>query len=156
MSLTKPNVRLAVVSPFLDKRNGTDRIVVEWITRLQDSFEIHVYSSRVADLDLSNIVRHRIPQLPGPHLANFVWWFFVNHLWRAWDRRFRGFQYDLVYNSGGNRLNADAVSVHILFAEYMERIRSDVNSAKISPEGDPATQKIHIGLASHGVFVPLT
>jgi hypothetical protein len=80
MSPTKPKVRLAVVSPFLDKRNGTERIVVEWITRLQDSFEIHVYSQRVADLDLSNIVWHRIPKLPGPHLANFARWFLVKDL----------------------------------------------------------------------------
>ena len=83
MSPTKPKVRLAVVSPVLDKRNGTERIVVEWITRLQDSFEIHTYSQPVEDCDLSNIVWRQIPKLPGPHFANFVWWLLANHLWRS-------------------------------------------------------------------------
>src|SRR5579862_3827580 len=125
MSASKQKFRLAVVSPFLDKRNGTERIAIEWITRLQDSFEIHVYSQSVEDLDLSSIVWHRIPKLPGPHLINFLWWFFANHLWRAWDGRMRGLRYDLVYSPGVNCFNADVVSVHIIFAEYLERIRSD-------------------------------
>jgi len=30
-------------------------MAVAWITRLQDSFEIHLYSQSVEDLDLSNI-----------------------------------------------------------------------------------------------------
>jgi len=45
--------RVAVISPFLDKRHGTERRVVEWISRLTDNFEIHVYSQHVEDLDLS-------------------------------------------------------------------------------------------------------
>jgi glycosyltransferase involved in cell wall biosynthesis len=132
MSLSKSKSRLAVVSPFLDKRNGTERIAVEWITRLQDSFEIHLYSQSVEDLDLTKIVWHRIPKLPGPHLVNFLWWFLANHLWRAWDRRVHGLRYDLVYSPGVNCFDADVVSVHIIFAEYLERIRNNVNSSKSS------------------------
>jgi glycosyltransferase involved in cell wall biosynthesis len=130
MSLSKSKPRLAVVSPFLDKRNGTERIAVEWITRLQDSFEIHLYSQSVEDLDLTNIVWHRIPKFPGPHLANFLWWFLANHLWRAWDRRIWGLRYDLVYSPGVNCLDADAVSVHIIFAEYLQRIGGNVSAPK--------------------------
>jgi hypothetical protein len=59
MSLSKSKYRLALVSPFLDKRNGTERIAFEWITRLQDSFEIHLYSQSVEDLDLSNSTASR-------------------------------------------------------------------------------------------------
>ena len=43
-SARKP--RLAVVSPSLDKRHGTERLVVEWISRLAPAFEIHIYSQR--------------------------------------------------------------------------------------------------------------
>jgi glycosyltransferase involved in cell wall biosynthesis len=130
MSLSKSKSRLAVVSPFLDKRNGTERIAVEWITRLQDSFEIHLYSQSVEDLDLANIVWHRIPKLPGPHLVNFLWWFLANHLWRAWDRQIRRLRYDLVYSPGVNCLNADVVSVHIIFAEYLQSIGSNASPSK--------------------------
>jgi len=118
----KPKPRLAVVSPFLDKSHGTERIVVEWVTRLVDDFEIHVYSQRVEDVDLSRIVWHPIPKIPGAHLLNFLWWFAANHLWRAWDQHVRGLRHDLVFSPGCNCLDADALSVHIVFAEYAAKL----------------------------------
>jgi glycosyltransferase involved in cell wall biosynthesis len=118
--------RLAVVSPFLDKRHGTERRVVEWIAQLAGEFEVHVYSQRVEDLDLSRITWHRVPKLPGPHLVNFLWWFAANYIWRAWDRRFRGLQHDLNFSPGCNCLDVDAVSVHIVFAEYARKLESDL------------------------------
>jgi UDP-glucose:(heptosyl)LPS alpha-1,3-glucosyltransferase len=120
----KHRPQLAVVSPFLDKGHGTERRVVEWISQLAADFEIHVYSQRVEDLDLSKVTWHRIPKLPGPHLINFIWWFAANRLWREWDRRFRGLKPDLVFSPGPNCLDADAISVHIVFAEYAGKIGS--------------------------------
>ncbi|MFZ0213333.1 MAG: glycosyltransferase family 4 protein [Candidatus Acidiferrales bacterium] len=115
MSPKKP--RIAVVSPFLDKQHGTERPVVEWLSRLADDFEIHLYSQQVEDMDLSQMAWRRIPKLPGPHLLNYIWWFVSNHLWRAWDRWVHGMQYALVYSPGVNCLDADVISVHIMFAE---------------------------------------
>jgi hypothetical protein len=66
----KQRPRLAIVSPFLDKGYGTERIVIEWIAQLAGEFEIHVYSQEIKDLDFSQIVWHRIPKLPGPHILN--------------------------------------------------------------------------------------
>ena len=117
--------RLAVVSPFLDKQHGTERRVVEWVSRLAEEFEIHIYSQRVESVDPSNFTWHRVPRLPGPHLTNFLWWFFANRIWREWDRRFRGLHYDLVFSPGPNCLDADAISVHIVFAQYVKRAESD-------------------------------
>src|ERR1700683_3862131 len=122
--------RLAVVSPFLDKSYGTERMVIEWISRLTSEFEIHVYSQRVQDLDLSSIVWRRIPTLPGPHLFNFLWWFAANRAWRAWDRRFRGLRHDLVFTPGPNCLDADAVSIHIIFAEFLRRVGQDLKFSR--------------------------
>src|SRR6266478_2277053 len=127
MSAPAQRPRLAVVSPFLDKRHGTERIVLEWLSQLAGAFELHVYSQHVEDLDLPKITWHRIPKLPGPHLFNFIWWVAANHLWRAWDRRFRGLRHDLTYSPGINCLDADAISVHIVFAEYVRRIRSGLS-----------------------------
>ena len=121
---TKSKPRLAVVSPFLDRQHGTERRVVEWISHLSDAFEIHVYSQRVDDLDLSKIVWHRIPVLPGPHLMNYLWWFAANQFLRAWHSRISGLHHDLVFSPGVNCLDADAVSVHIVFAEYIHRNRA--------------------------------
>ena len=43
---------IAVVSPFLDKRHGTERCVAEQVERLAQEYgyEVHVYSQRVEDM----------------------------------------------------------------------------------------------------------
>lgn len=124
---TKSKPRIAVLSPFVDRHHGTERIIAEWISRLTASFEIHLYSQHVAELDLSQITWHRIPKLPGPYLLNYMWWFGANHLWRAWDRRFRSLSYDLVFTPGINCLDADVISVHIVFAEFCRLARTELS-----------------------------
>jgi glycosyltransferase involved in cell wall biosynthesis len=114
----KAKPRIAVVSPFLDKRHGTERCVAEQIERLAQDYEIHVYSTSIQDVDLSEITCHHIPRLPGPHLASYLWFLMANHLRRWWDRRFRGLDYDLVFTPGINCLDADIIAVHIVFAEF--------------------------------------
>ena len=122
--------RLAVVSPFLSRSYGTERIVVEWIEQLADRFDIHIYSQHVEDVDLSRMSWHRIPKLAGPHLFNFLWWLGANHLWRKWDRYVRGLDCDLVFTPGTNCLDADVISVHIVFAEFLQRVRDELPFSK--------------------------
>jgi len=121
-----PRRRIAVVSPFIDKRHGTERRVAECVSRLADEYEFHVYSQRVEDVDLDRIVWHRIPALPGPHLLGYLWWFAANHFWRWRDRRFRGLVPDVVYSPGINCLDADAVSVHIVFACFLDSVKDEL------------------------------
>jgi len=130
MDAAKKKIRLAVVSPFLDKTHGTERIAVEWVAQIASRFDVHIYSQHVEDLDLSTVTWHRIPKLPGPHIANFLWWFTANHIWRAWDRRARNLACDLVYSPGVNCFDADAVSIHIVFAEFLRRIRTELAFAR--------------------------
>lgn len=125
MNADAPRPRLAAVSPFLDKEHGTERMVVEWITHLADEFEIHVYSQSVDDIDLSRFTWHRIPKLGGPHIVNYLWWFVANWFFRFWDS-LQGLKYDLVFSPGINCFDADAVSVHIVFAEFVRRVRPDL------------------------------
>lgn len=120
-----PRRRIAVVSPFIDKRHGTERRVAELICRLADEYEFHIYSMRVEDIDLERVVWHRIPRLPGPHLFAYVWWFLANHVWR-WQDRSRGIVPELVYSPGINCLDADAISVHIVFGAFRERMRNEL------------------------------
>jgi glycosyltransferase involved in cell wall biosynthesis len=120
-------IRIAVVSPFIDKRHGTERRIAEWITRLQEHYEIHIYSQRVEDVDLTRMRWHRIPQIPGPHLLNFLWWLAANHAWRWWDGHFRGLRCDLVYTAGTNCWDADLISVHIVFAEFVRRVAPELS-----------------------------
>ena len=124
--------RIAVISPFLDKQHGTERCIVEQVERLAHDNEVHVYSNRVEDLDPAAIVWHRIPSVPGPHLLAFCWWFVANHVWRWWDRLFHGLRFDLTYTSGINCLDADVITVHIVFSEFYSQVK-DVLSVRVNP-----------------------
>src|SRR5580704_2414828 len=132
MGPIKPKPRLAVVSPFLDKRHGSERITIEWLSHLPDEFDIHLYSQQVEDFDRTKFTWHRIPKLPGPHLLNFLWWLVANRLWRYWDQRFRGLRHDLVFSSGANCLDANAICVHIVFAEYLQQVAASMQWGKNS------------------------
>jgi UDP-glucose:(heptosyl)LPS alpha-1,3-glucosyltransferase len=125
-----PKPRIAVVSPFVDKRHGTERRVAECIQRLAGEYEIHLYSNRVEDVDLDKIVWHRIPALPGPHFSAYLWWFLANHLWRWRDRWFRGIAPEVVYSPGINCLDADAVSVHVVFARLLESVGDELSLSR--------------------------
>jgi UDP-glucose:(heptosyl)LPS alpha-1,3-glucosyltransferase len=117
---------IAVVSPFLDKRHGTERCVAEQIERLAEDYEIHLYSSAVQDVDLSKITWHRVPLLRRPHLASYFWFFTANQLQRWWDRRVRKLDFDLVFSPGINCLDADVIGVHIVFAEFYRLARREL------------------------------
>ena len=128
---------LIVVSPFLDKRHGTERCVAEQIERLSGNYEIHVYSEYLEGIDLHNIHLHRVFVPPGPHLFRYAWWFVANHAYRWRDRHFRGLIPDIIYSPCVNCLDADVISVHIVFAEFRNQangvLRFRRNQWKIWP-----------------------
>ncbi len=122
--------RIAVVSPFIDKRHGTERRVAECVNRLAEDYEFHIYSNRVEDVDLGRVTWHRIPALPGPHLFAYLWWLAANHFWRWRDRKFRKLAPALVYSPGINCFDAGAVSVHIVFARFRDCVKNELRLAK--------------------------
>lgn len=136
--MVTPKPTLAIVSPFIDKKHGTERRVAEWTSRLTSDFDVHVYSQSVQDLDLSTLTWHRISKIPGPHLFNFIWWFGANHFRRWWDRRVRGLRHDLVFTAGTNCLDADAISIHIVFQEFERHVRPELSLARNSMASWPA------------------
>ena len=129
-------MRLVVISPFLDRRHGTERVVSDLIERLARDYacEIHVYSQRVEDLLLTPFDRmpqagqgcirwHRIASVPGPHLIQYIWWFGANAFQRWWDARFGKVSPDLVFSPGINAWDADVIHVHIVFEEFYKRVK---------------------------------
>jgi glycosyltransferase involved in cell wall biosynthesis len=140
---------LAVVSPFIDKRHGTERRVAEWIAQLSTTYEIHIYSQDVRDVDLTHVTWHRIPKFPGPHILNFLWWFAANRALRAWHGRIRGLRHDIVFSPGINCFDADAISVHIVFAEYVNSARNELSLTRHSVRAWPRLlhQKLYYRLA---------
>ena len=133
-------MRLAVVTPFLDRQHGTELCIVEQIERFapQQRWSIEVYSqavsqvsgvrcaSEVAQESSASIVWHKVSAIPGPHLLKYLWWFIANH-WRRWrDYRSGGVRPDLVYSPGINCLDADVIVVHIVFEEFYRRIKPEL------------------------------
>lgn len=133
-------MRLAVVSPFLDRRHGTELCIIEQIERLatRDHWQIDVYSQRVEDVSnlqtdsssarssAGSILWHKISSLPGPHLFQFLWWLFANHLRRRSNQRAGQFKADLTYSPGINCFDADVIVVHIVFHEFHARVRTEL------------------------------
>ena len=133
-------MRLAVVSPFLDRQHGTELCVTEQIERLvqQYHWSIELYSQKVSQVNgvrpasgacqnsTGSILWHRVSDVPGPHLLKYIWWFFANH-WQRWSDRSSGrVRPDLVYSPGINCLDADVIVVHIVFHAFYERVRAEL------------------------------
>jgi UDP-glucose:(heptosyl)LPS alpha-1,3-glucosyltransferase len=130
------DLRLAVVSPFVDRRHGTERALAELLERLSRDYgcEIHLYAERIADLGIVDrrednsketpaIFWHRVPSLPGPHLVKFSGWLLWNSVLRQCHRLFKGLSFDLILSPGINCLNADVIIVHALFHRLDELSR---------------------------------
>jgi glycosyltransferase involved in cell wall biosynthesis len=154
-------VRLAVVSPFLDRRHGTELCIVEQIERLASQFdwEIHLYSQRVEDVNhviessgtpgasVGSILWHKVSKIRGPHIVQFLWWFAANQLRRWRDRRSAERGHDLTYSPGVNCLDADAIVVHIVFHELYARVCSELHLRKLPFHSWP--RSIHRKLYYH-------
>jgi glycosyltransferase involved in cell wall biosynthesis len=133
-------VRITVISPFIDKRHGTERCIAELLERLAYDYgcEIHLYAQRVEDLALEpptegpkpgrgSVHWHRVPSIPGPHLIQYIWWFGANTLLRWWDVRFGKVSSELLFSPGINAWDAEVIHVHIVFEEFYQRVKSQLH-----------------------------
>ena len=134
-------MRIAVITPFLDRRHGTERCVIEQLERLSadSGTEIHIYAQRVEELhgvarykpgdppeSGTRLYWHKVPGIPGPHLLQYIFWFFANAACRWRDAKFRGLKYDLTYSPGINARHADAITVHIVFHAFYRQVSSEL------------------------------
>jgi glycosyltransferase involved in cell wall biosynthesis len=155
-------VRLAVVSPFLDRQHGTELCVTEQIERLVGRYHwtIELYSQRVSQLSrvrpasgasqnsTGSIRWHKVSDVPGPHLLKYLWWLFANHCQRWWDQRSGRVRPDLVYSPGINCLDADVIVVHIVFHAFYERVRPELALTRAPLQSWPRLihRKLYYGL----------
>jgi glycosyltransferase involved in cell wall biosynthesis len=144
-------VLIAVISLFLDRSHGTERCIVEQLERFafEPGAEIHIYAQRVQDLrgvtpykygaatksadpraeneTANRLFWHKVPAIPGPHLLQYIFWFFANRICRWWDAAFHNARYDLLYSPGINATDADAISVHVVFHEFYRQVLPQLN-----------------------------
>lgn len=126
-------MRIAVLSPAVDRRHGTERSVAELLDRLstQHGDTIDLYAQKVSDLkrndaqtvgasDSAKIIWHRVNSFPAPHLIQFLGWLLLNR-WTRWRRqRATHTVPDIVFSPGINALDADVILVHAVFRRIAE------------------------------------
>jgi glycosyltransferase involved in cell wall biosynthesis len=156
-------LRLAVVTPFVDRQHGTERALAELLDHLTRDHhcEVHLYAERIADLAVTvpngaartdksgspssgSITWHRVPSLPGPHLFKFSFWIGANTTMRWWHRIARGLRFDLVFSPGINCLDADFIVVHALFRRLQEISREQgTEKSAVKPQSAGVLRSLH-------------
>ena len=145
-------MQIVVVSPFLDRRHGTELCIIEQIERLSSRYcwGIRLFSQRVENVNglvtadpkstKSGFIRwYRVFDIPGPHVLKFLWWFFANRAVRKQAlKRFENLPL-LIYSPGINCLDADAITVHIVFHEFYARVRHELALLKVPISRWPVT-----------------
>jgi UDP-glucose:(heptosyl)LPS alpha-1,3-glucosyltransferase len=126
-------VRIAVISPFVDREHGTERAVAELLDRLsaQHQDTIDLYAQKVGDLNCrpnpaagsntsGKIIWHRVNSFPAPHLILFLGWILLNR-WTRWrHQRATHTIPDVVFSPGINTLDANVILVHAVFHRIAE------------------------------------
>ena len=145
-------MQIVVVSPFLDRRHGTELCIIEQIERLSTMYGwgIHLFSQHVEDVNnlltedptntATGFIRwYRVSDIPAPHLLKFLWWFFANRGVRKSALKRLENRPLLVYSPGINCLDANAITVHIVFHEFYARVRHELAFLKVPVSRWPVT-----------------
>jgi len=145
-------LQIVVVSPFLDRRHGTELCIIEQIERLSSKYGwgIHLFSQHVESVNslltedptntATGFIRwYRVSDISAPHLLKFLWWFFANRAVRKSALKRLENRPLLVYSPGINCLDANAITVHIVFHELHARIRHELPLLKVPVSRWPVT-----------------
>ena len=145
-------MQIVVVSPFLDRRHGTELCIIEQIERLSTTYGwgIHLFSQQIENVNgvltedpkstATGFIRwYRVSDIPAPHLLKFLWWFFANRSVRKSALKRLENRPLLVYSPGINCLDANAIIVHIVFHEFYARVRGELKLLKVPVSRWPVT-----------------
>jgi len=145
-------LKIVVVSPFLDRRHGTELCIIEQIERLSSKYGwgIQLFSQHVEDVSglltedpkstATGFIRwYKVSDIPGPHLLKFLWWFLANRTARKSALKRLEIRPLLVYSPGINCLDANAITVHIVFHEFYARVRHELALLKVPLSRWPVT-----------------
>jgi len=121
-----------VVSPFVDKQHGTERAIAELVERLAHfyGYDVYLYAQRAEDMTLSvtqttktqagRVHWRRVPSISGPHLIQFIWWYWQNQRMRRKEGAKSGAEFDVILSAGINCSDADVILVHAVFHRLVE------------------------------------
>jgi UDP-glucose:(heptosyl)LPS alpha-1,3-glucosyltransferase len=124
-------LRISIISPFVDRQHGTERAVAELIERLAEKYghEVELYAQGVTGVrnlqsegeSAGEKIRwHRVATVPGPLLVRFPGWLWLNRRARRRQILQSGNQPDVVFSPGINARDADVILVHAVFHRLAE------------------------------------
>jgi UDP-glucose:(heptosyl)LPS alpha-1,3-glucosyltransferase len=115
-------LRVAVVTPSLHRRGGTERTTSEMVARLARKHEVCLFAHDWEPEPGARVCWHRVAVLPGPGLARFLSFYWgASRAVRAAEQREGNF--DVVYSPGPNCSEVDVVTAHFCQARQLELFR---------------------------------
>lgn len=131
-------LKVWIVTPEAHRLGGTERAITEQVERWRDRFDIRLFTMHSPDMDLDGLDVQQLYFPAGPHLFRYIWWFLANGSARWLNARRLG-RPDLVHSPGINSFAALAMSVHIVFDKYWERVRANAWRDLRRPRSFPRT-----------------
>ena len=122
-SANAERLRIAVVTPELHRKRGTERVTSEMVVRLAAEHDVHVFAHYFRAEDYPGVQFHSVPVLPWPGLATFLSFYYVSEsVVKRVARRAGAF--DVVYSPGPNSAAVDVATAHFCQAKQLELFRS--------------------------------
>ncbi len=106
-------MKIAFVVPEVHMRGGTERCVASLATALAArGHNITLFSARHDNCISPDIVWHRVPMIPRPHLARFFSFFIINSVVRMIARFVNGERFDILHSTGPDVLRPTVTTFH--------------------------------------------
>jgi UDP-glucose:(heptosyl)LPS alpha-1,3-glucosyltransferase len=122
-------LRIAVVTPELHRKRGTERVTSEMVVRLAAQHDVHVFAHYFRAEDYPGVQFHRVPVLPWPGLATFLSFYYVSEsVVKRVARRAGAF--DVVYSPGPNCAAVDVATAHFCQARQNVLLKSGEHQPK--------------------------
>jgi UDP-glucose:(heptosyl)LPS alpha-1,3-glucosyltransferase len=116
-------MRLAIVTPSVSRRAGTEKCVSWLIEDLSRHCDLTLFTGEVIDTDVSRCRVHRLPTLRRPRLLAYLTFLAANTLALALHRVRRRPNFDVVLATGGDCVFADVMWAHFCCAAWLALLR---------------------------------
>jgi len=112
-------MRIAVVTPAVDRRGGTEKCMSWLVEDLSRRAELTIFTSIIHDTDVSRCRVHRVPVPRAPRVVRYVSFLAASTIMVRRQRR----DFDVVLATAGDCLVSDVVYAHFCCAAWYRALR---------------------------------
>lgn len=117
-------MRIAIVTPSVSRRGGTEKCLSWLIEDLSRVCEVTVFTGEVADVDVSRARVHLLPVMRHPRLLGYLTFLLSNTVALALHRALRRPAFDAVLATAGDCLFTNVVYAHFCCAAWSAMLRT--------------------------------